>query len=173
VDTDKTMDVCAARGSGGADRPGRATDTCPPGARILVVDNEPGLAELLRAYLELEGHQVSAVATGEAAMALLAERPFDVLLTDLRMPEMSGWELARGARRIRPELPVVIVSGWSDELDRRQMVESGIADAIQKPFALETVQRVVARTLGHVSTAPRGAAARTSEDEPQDGQPPR
>jgi PAS domain S-box-containing protein len=117
------------------------------GARILVVDDEPKLAQLLRSFLELQGHRVWTVTGGAAAVALLADQTFDLLLTDLGMPEMSGWDVAREARRLRPQLPVVLVSGWGAQIDPQQVAESGVAEVIQKPYTFETVHQVIESVL--------------------------
>jgi CheY-like chemotaxis protein len=122
-------------------------------ARILVVDDEPKLAQLLQAFLELQGHQVWTTTEGAAAVTLLAERTFDLLLTDLGMPEMSGWDVAREARRIRPDLPVLMVSGWGAEIDPQQVAESGVAEVIQKPYTFETIHQVIDKVLRQ--SAPR------------------
>jgi CheY-like chemotaxis protein len=126
-------------------------------ARILVVDDEPKLAQLLQSFLELQGHHVLAVTTGADAISLLAERTFDVLLTDLGMPEMSGWDVAREARRIRADLPVVMVSGWGAEIDPQQVAESGVAEVIQKPYTFETIHRVIETVLRPIPPAPPAA----------------
>jgi DNA-binding response OmpR family regulator len=116
-------------------------------ARILVVDDEPKLAQLLRSFLELQGHRVWTVTEGAAAVALLADHAFDLLLTDLGMPEMSGWDVAREARRLRPQLPVVMVSGWGAQIDPQQVAESGVAEVIQKPYTFETIHQVIESVL--------------------------
>ena len=121
---------------------------------ILVVDDEPKLAQLLQAFLELQGHQVWTTTEGAAAVTLLAERTFDLLLTDLGMPEMSGWDVAREARRIRPDLPVFMVSGWGAEIDPQQVAESGVAEVIQKPYTFETIHQVIDNVLRQSAPAP-------------------
>jgi PAS domain S-box-containing protein len=116
-------------------------------ARILVVDDEPKLAQLLQSFLELQGHDVRTATSGAMALTLLAERSFDLLLTDLGMPEMSGWDVAREAQRLRPALPVIMVSGWGAEIDPQQVAESGVVEVIQKPYTFETIHQVIDKVL--------------------------
>jgi signal transduction histidine kinase/ActR/RegA family two-component response regulator len=144
----------------GSSRPGRAVGSVlpiePPAriARILVVDDEPKLAELLQTFLELQGHHVWTTTEGAAAVTLLAEQTFDLVLTDLGMPDVSGWDVAREARRIRPNLPVIMVSGWGAEIDPQQVAESGVAEVIQKPYTFETIHQVIDNVLRQSAPAP-------------------
>jgi PAS domain S-box-containing protein len=138
-----------AEASGSPDTLGDAAAIRPSAraARILVVDDEPKLAQLLRSFLELQGHRAWTVTEGAAAVALLADHAFDLLLTDLGMPEMSGWDVAREARRLRPHLPVIMVSGWGAQIDPQQVAESGVVEVIQKPYTFETIHQVIESVL--------------------------
>jgi PAS domain S-box-containing protein len=138
-----------AEASGGPVPVGEAVAYQPSArvARILVVDDEPKLAQLLRSFLELQGHRVWTVTEGAAAVTLLSDHVFDLLLTDLGMPEMSGWDVAREARRLRPHLPVIMVSGWGAQIDPQQVAESGVAEVVQKPYTFETIHQVIESVL--------------------------
>ena len=86
-------------------------------ARVLVVDDEPGIREFVERTLQLAGHQIVTAADGPRALALVeSESPFDLLLTDLRMPGMTGDELARRIRQRQPEMKVLYLTGFSDQL---------------------------------------------------------
>jgi two-component system, cell cycle sensor histidine kinase and response regulator CckA len=86
-------------------------------ARVLVVDDEAGIREFVDRTLQLVGHQTSLAANGPSALAIAeAEAPFDLLLTDLRMPGMAGDELARRIRKRQPEVKVLYLTGFSDQL---------------------------------------------------------
>jgi signal transduction histidine kinase/ActR/RegA family two-component response regulator len=123
-------------------------------ARILVVDDEPKLAQLLQSFLELQGHRASTVTGGAEALALLGRESFDLLLTDLGMPGMSGWDLAREARRRQPDLPVILVSGWGAQIDPQHVAETGITEVIQKPYTFETVHKVIEAALRERNSSP-------------------
>jgi CheY-like chemotaxis protein len=85
--------------------------------RILVVDDEPGIREFVERTLQLAGHQTVTAPDGPTALALAgSESPFDLLLTDMRMPGMTGDELARRIRQRQPELKILYLTGFSDQL---------------------------------------------------------
>jgi PAS domain S-box-containing protein len=117
-------------GAGAADLLGR-------GERILVVEDEDAVRTLARRILTQGGYQVSAVSRGGEALVLLQDpnQEFDLLISDAVMPEMRGVELVRQARQLRPELPVLMMSGYSTPLTeeaRRAMAE---APLLEKPFS--------------------------------------
>jgi CheY-like chemotaxis protein len=130
-------------------------------AQILVVDDEEPLRGFVTRGLQLDGHDVTAAMDGLEALELL-RRPdacFDLLLTDIRMPMMDGIALALAAARERPEMPVLLMTGYADQRERARNLELLVKDVLTKPFSLASLRAVVAQTLGEVSrsgsTAPR------------------
>ena len=90
-------------------------------ARILVVDDEPLIREFVERTLKVAGHQTRSAGDGPSALAIAqTEPPFDLLLTDMRMPEMNGDELARRVRLLQPEVKVLYLTGFSDELFKQK-----------------------------------------------------
>ncbi len=85
-------------------------------AHVLVVDDEPICAMALERFLERRNYQVSIAANGEQALQLHAEASVDAVVTDFRMPKLNGGELTVRLRSIRPDLPVVIVTGYAPEI---------------------------------------------------------
>jgi PAS domain S-box-containing protein len=133
---------------------GQGLPALPPGApasarraRILVVDDEERLVQLLRAFLELQGHEVLTATGGREALALLGSQRFDCILTDLGMPELSGWDVAREAARHCPETPVMLISGWGAQIDPAEVRAAGIARVIQKPYTFEAIRRALSEVL--------------------------
>ena len=118
-----------------------------PRARVLVVDDEARLAQLLRAFLELQGHEVVTATGGREALGLLATGAFDCILTDLGMPEVSGWDVAREAARRCPDVPVVLISGWGAQIDAAEVRAAGIARVIQKPYTFDAIGRALSELL--------------------------
>jgi signal transduction histidine kinase/ActR/RegA family two-component response regulator len=123
-----------------------------PALRIFVADDEPAVRTLLADLLRVAGHEAESFASGrelvaglEAAVQDPRARPVDLVLTDLGMPEMSGWDVARAVREHAGAPPVVLVTGWGIQLDDQLLAESGVADVIAKPFTLEDVLEVVRR----------------------------
>ena len=121
-----------------------------PGPRtILVVDDEAEVAALMSDTLELAGHQVEIASNGAAALVRLAERRYDLVLSDIRMPEMDGPGLHRAIRERHPELArrVVFVTGDTLSPDTAAFVRDVGAPVVMKPFDLEDLVRTVNRIL--------------------------
>jgi DNA-binding NtrC family response regulator len=112
-------------------------------ARLLLVEDEPALANLLKKYLERLGYQVDACAQADAALALLDAHPEDyaLLITDLSLPDMSGEELLTRSRLRAPHLRAIIASGYPYE-PRAEGVEF-----LQKPFLPNLLAQAVERAL--------------------------
>jgi len=111
-------------------------------ARILVVDDEPSIRTALNAVLRRPGHVVSAAADGLAGVLLFKQGQFDLVLTDVRMPGLTGPELIREVRGLRPEIPVIIMGGGGSipPMDPATFARSVGADAVLlKPFSAQQV----------------------------------
>ena len=115
--------------------------------QILVVDDEPNLRRVLGAQLSRDGYEVHAVADGKAALRILQEQYIDVVITDLRMPELDGLELMRRALALEPELPVVIITAHGTVDNAVEALKSGAFDYITKPFDQNEVRNVVRKAL--------------------------
>jgi signal transduction histidine kinase len=112
-------------------------------ARILVIDDEAGVREVLRELLGGEGYTVVAASDGPAGLALWETEPVDLVLSDVSMPAMSGWEVAEACHARFPDIPVGLITGWGDRLDPAQLTRHGIRFVVAKPFeAAEVLHRV-------------------------------
>lgn len=113
---------------------------------VLVIDDEPSVRSLLGDLLRSAGHEVTQVASGKEGIAWLeAGGQCDIVLTDLGMPDVSGWEVASELRSWEKAPPVVLVTGWGIQLDDQLLVESGVKGVIAKPFTVEEVLDTVER----------------------------
>ncbi len=112
---------------------------------ILVVDDEEFVRETLAEMLADLNHEVVTVDSGRAAVEKIAERQFDVVFTDLAMPEMDGWETARAIRALKPELPVVLVTGYGATVQRPSGESDLVAGIIGKPFDFDQVTATLVR----------------------------
>lgn len=115
--------------------------------RLLVVDDEPNMLRMLRVALEEEGYAVETCERGEEVLPKLEETPFDLVLTDVRMPGMDGLELLRHCRRIRPETPVLLMTAHGSMDLAVQAMKDGAIDVIQKPFGIDEIRTRLARAL--------------------------
>ncbi len=129
----------------------RVAEALPPLRErvILVVDDEPEVAGVLADLLSADGHQVETAANGALALEKLQARAYDLILSDLRMPELDGPGLYREVARRHPELRgrVIFLTGDTLSLEIREFVDKTGAPSLSKPFAFEEVRRVVQRVL--------------------------
>ena len=93
------------------------------------------------------GHEVDGAAKGSEGIRKIEEREFDLVLTDLDMPVMSGWRVAERVKKINGKVPVALITGWKVKLEETGMEESGISLIIQKPFKREQVLSLVQEGL--------------------------
>ena len=118
-------------------------------ARILIAEDEEPVRLLVARALDDGGHEVVATADGAAALDELQREHgrFDLLLTDIKMPVMDGLALALAAARDFPALPIVMMTGYSDQRERASGLESLIVDIIAKPFTLAEIRLSIAAAL--------------------------
>jgi diguanylate cyclase (GGDEF)-like protein len=103
---------------------------------IIVVDDDEVLSRLLKQYFTGAGHVCEAFPDAEAALERMGGTVFDVLVTDIVLPGMKGLELADRAHRLRPEMSIVITTGFIDNFSYDEAIAAGAADFIKKPFSL-------------------------------------
>jgi two-component system response regulator HydG len=115
--------------------------------KILIVDDERSMGEFLTLLLSKEGYRARATVSGREALAILDEEPCQLMITDLRMPEMSGLELIREARRRFPELGVVVITAFASLESAVEALRLGAADYITKPFHVDEIRTVVAKVM--------------------------
>ena len=128
------------------------------GVKILVVDDEPSIGEVVKLYLEREGFDATVVGDGQSALDLLQSDPPDLLVLDVMLPGVDGYEITRQVRA-RSTIPIILLTARKDEIDRILGLELGADDYVVKPFsARELVSRVkaVLRRTQQSHTPPGG-----------------
>jgi two-component system alkaline phosphatase synthesis response regulator PhoP len=111
--------------------------------RILIVDDEPEIVRGLEDNLRFEGYQTVSARSGSEALALAAREAPDLIVLDIMMPEMSGWDVCRALRTRGIDVPIIMLTARGEETDRVQGLELGADDYITKPFGLrELLARV-------------------------------
>jgi two-component system OmpR family response regulator len=130
-----------------------------PRAHVLVLEDDPGLQHMLSTVLRLENYEVEGVSSGSGALSAIEARRPDVMVLDLLVPDMSGWEVARRLRAdpASARIPILVVSSVQDlaaEADRM-----GADDHLAKPFLVQDLLNKLLRLLdlGRQANAPRGA----------------
>jgi CheY-like chemotaxis protein len=112
-----------------------------------VIEDEDHLRRTLVEILTAAGHSVEASRDGLEGLARFQRGRFDLVMTDLSMPECSGLEVATALKKMNPATPVVLMTGWGDLLDPSRLKEAGVDLMIVKPFRVERVREVVADAL--------------------------
>ena len=127
------------------ERPATRTDEPP---RVLVVDDEASIRELLSKTLALAEYEVDTARDGRAAIERLRLGHYDLLIADLKMPGIDGLSLIREAKRLKADLPVIIITGFSTESSAIEAVNLGVSGYLTKPFRVPQVLAAAARALG-------------------------
>lgn len=134
------------------------------GQRILIVDDEPQVVEVLRLYLTREGYRINSAADGRAALAAFDDHPPDLVILDLMLPQIDGLAVLKQMHAKRG-VPIVIVSAKGDELDRVLGLELGADDYIVKPFSPREVVARVKNALRHAPSVSDSAEASLAFDD--------
>ncbi|KFE68001.1 response regulator [Hyalangium minutum] len=114
---------------------------------ILIVDDERDIRQLLREMLTLEGHEVAEATNGAEALSRLRDASFDLVLTDVRMPNLSGMELLRRVREVSPSTEVVVATAYAELDTAIECMRAGAFDLLRKPFNLQELFSCVSRAL--------------------------
>jgi CheY-like chemotaxis protein/anti-sigma regulatory factor (Ser/Thr protein kinase) len=151
--------VAPAAMKGGADR-GKAVPVGPK--RVLIVDDSDLNRALFEGYLIRLGHKVRVAENGQEALSIFEREGADLVITDLSMPGISGWEVAEGVKKRNPNVPVILVSGWAIQQGEPRIRESGVDRVLQKPCPIARFQEVVQETLRDADKGGDGAERETA-----------
>lgn len=116
--------------------------------RILVVDDEQAVRDLMATYLGTADYDVETVEDGPTALERLQAHEYDLLITDLKMPGMDGLSVIRETRRHNADLPIIIITAYSTEASAIEAINLGVSGYLTKPFRMERVLAMTARALG-------------------------
>jgi len=119
--------------------------------RILIVDDEKSMVDIGRKSLERLGYQVEARTNPIEALELFRAAPdqFDMVITDMTMPHITGDKLVKEILKIRPDIPTVLCTGFSEKIDEEKAKQIGIRQYIEKPFEQGKLSRLVRKVLDH------------------------
>jgi DNA-binding NtrC family response regulator len=119
-------------------------------APILVVDDESEMRSALSHALTRDGFAVESAASGMKALSKIKKDPVSLVITDLKMPEMSGMEVLGAVRKLAPEIPVIVITAYGSIHNAVEAMQAGAADYLLKPFSFETLGSTVKRVLGSI-----------------------
>jgi PAS domain S-box-containing protein len=112
---------------------------------ILLVDDDPEIIEVLGLTLEHLGHRVRGITNGREAIEAFKKGNYDLVITDLGMPDVSGWDIARAVKEIKPDVPVLLITGWGMQIKKEQLV--GVDGVISKPFGRDVLSAKIAEVF--------------------------
>ena len=117
---------------------------------ILVVDDEPQVAHVIQLMLDSLGYRVKAYTSSREALQAFADTPqaFDLVITDMTMPEMAGDEFSRALLRIRPDMPIILCTGFNEQMNEERARQIGIRQLIYKPVVRNALAEIIKDTLG-------------------------
>ncbi len=111
--------------------------------RVLIVDDNPNMSNLLSDMLEVFDFSSQRASDGEEALSLLNQEDFSLLITDLRMPKMTGLELLKAVKDKYPKLPVVVITGYSTEATEQELLTAKADGFLNKPFRMNDIESVL------------------------------
>jgi excisionase family DNA binding protein len=147
-DIDAWLESQRPRGARPAAAPAARAAIASARPRILVADDEASIRDLLAKTLALAEYEVDLVPDGRSAIERLRIMSYDLLITDLKMPGVDGLAVIREARRLRADIPVIIITGFSTEASAIEAVNLGVSGYLTKPFRVPRVLATAAKALG-------------------------
>ena len=124
-------------------------------SHILIVEDDLDLAEMLNAYFRVQGYEVETAAWGEDAVRMTKDKPPDLVVLDIRLPDIDGYEVCRRirAQRRTQSVPVIFLTEKRDRVDKLSGLELGVVDYITKPFDIQELRLRVRNALQRASQA--------------------
>ena len=116
--------------------------------KVLVVDDEPSVRQALAELLRAAGHTVIEAENGPAGLGALKSSPVDLVLSDLGMPEMTGWEVARAIKATTPKTPIILLTGWGEQLVGQSEGREIVDRVLGKPVRLKDLLAAIAELTG-------------------------
>jgi len=123
-------------------------------ASVLIVDDERSMRDFLKILLEKEGHKVTTAARGSDALEIFEQQPLDVVVSDIRMPGMTGIELLEQIKSVSPEMPVIMITAFASPDDAVMAMKNGAFDYISKPFNVDEIKSVITSATNKSTSAP-------------------
>src|SRR5260370_3412985 len=133
-------------------------------ANLLIVDDELSMRQFLTHLFQRDGHSIRVAENGRQAMALLRQQPADIIISDVKMPDMGGIELLRAARELQPDIEIIMMTAFANEETAHEAFLLGAFDFVHKPFDNELLKEKVARALQKISIVKEKQALQDEND---------
>lgn len=115
----------------------------PRSKKVLVIDDQPIVTDLLVSVLERMAYQSQVASSGSAGLEMFKKDGFDLVITDLGMPDVSGWDVSKAVKERKPNVPVVVITGWGVDPDPNKLKESRVDLIIHKPFQIDELEKII------------------------------
>jgi CheY-like chemotaxis protein len=109
---------------------------------VLVVDDEECVLEVLKDIMESEGYEVTVATSGDDALRAFETKSFKAVFTDVGMPGMSGWELARAIRERDEHIPIAVITGWGEAVSSKEQETAKVDWVVTKPFSIDRITEI-------------------------------
>ncbi len=114
-----------------------------PMARIMIIEDDEEMRSLLRDFLREEGFEADSVGNGVDAIRILSNDHFDLVITDIRMPGLTGLDILPRIKKMKPEMPIIVMTAYGSEDVRRRSLERGATTYLEKPIHLSKLRTVI------------------------------
>lgn len=115
--------------------------------KVLIVDDQPIITDLLVDILKRMGYSSEVALGGKDGLKIFSKESFDLVITDLGMPDISGWEVSKSVKMQNPSVPVILITGWGVESDPHKVKDSGVDFVINKPFQIDQLGRIIKQMI--------------------------
>ena len=111
--------------------------------RILVVEDDEEMRSLLKDFIEAEGFEIDSVGNGSEAFRILVRELFDLVITDIRMPGLTGLDILPGIKKLQPEAPIIVITAFGSEEVHRRAIERGATAYLEKPLHFHELKTMI------------------------------
>jgi|GEM_PF-1229852 len=119
----------------------------PKAKRVLVIDDQPIVTDLLVDVLERMNYKSEVASCGREGVEMFEKNTYDLVITDLGMPDISGWEVSKTIKQKNPDVPVIVITGWGVDPDPDKMKDSKVDFIINKPFQIDQLEKIIKNLL--------------------------
>ena len=125
--------------------------------RIMIIEDDEEMRSLLKDFFEEEGFETDSVSNGVDALQMFSKDHFDLVITDIRMPGLTGLDILPRIRRLKPETPVIVMTAYGSDDVRRRAFEKGATTYLEKPIQLSKLRSVIREMVSRKELEKLGA----------------